>query len=233
MFNIKCDLLCLVHVFVYILNRRVYCSFYIPCRIRIACRGHNVLVDGKACLIWYCLKARQLHFFASCEKYKNEFDKKMQTGFDMVETGEANIPEDFLKSVIGVLRVLFEDSMMSAQRFAKVCGRTQVTGRDMYFALMYEAHEFFDRDDLETRFLKQSAVESDDEEDEAESSEEDEEVTEAYSTDCVVPDDQGFHKAVMMYAQQWETWMPEDPMKQMLKRAIDDTAQRLPEMMPI
>ena len=117
----------------------------------------------------------------------------------------------------------------------------------MYYALMYETHEFFDKN-IDDRFFaelereREHTYETDDDEEggeegSEENGEEDgeedsegteDEIQEEYTIDCVLEEEKLFHANVMKYANEWRDWFPEDPIKSMLKRAIDNTRVQVP-----
>ena len=151
----------------------------------------------------------------------------MKTGFDMTGDNTNDAQVDFLKKTICILKILTEESIKTAQRFVNTCGRTIVTGNDMYYALMYEAHEFFQKD-FDARFYDEleDAQHLSDESDGEEDNEEinsDEVNNEVYTIECVIPQDSGFHKKVLKYATEWRDWFPEDPVHKIIKDAIDKT----------
>ena len=61
---------------------------------------------------------------------------------------------DFMRKTVCILKILTEEALKTAERFVKTCGRTIITGNDMYYALMYEAHEFFHKD-FDARFYEE------------------------------------------------------------------------------
>lgn len=168
----------------------------------------------------------------------------MQTGFDLTDDGTVNDAQvDFMRKTVCILKILAEEALSTAERFVKTCGRTIITGNDMYYALMYEAHEFFQKD-FDARFYEElerekqhtylTDEESEDDEGEGEEdsleenqendeSEMQEKQHEAYTLECVIPQDSGFHSKVLKYAAEWRDWFPEDPVHKMIKDAIDKT----------
>lgn len=164
----------------------------------------------------------------------------MKTGFDMMDSDVVdNAQVDFMRKTVCILKILADEAMSTAERFVKTCGRTIITGNDMYYALMYEAHEFFQKD-FDARFYEEFEKESQhtymtDEESEDDDEESDEEAEknddstvqeikhEAYTLECVIPQDSGFHSKVIKYATEWRDWFPEDPVHKMIKDAIDKT----------
>ena len=75
----------------------------------------------------------------------------MRSGFD-VTPGEA-VDVDFLRKVASIMKVLLQQSIATAHRFAQACGRRVITARDTRLALQYEAHEFCKRESLDADFL--------------------------------------------------------------------------------
>ena len=160
---------------------------------------------------------------------------------------EPPLDDDFWGTVGAILYALMEDAVRTAARFADTCGRRTVTARDTLYALKYEAHEFFERDGLEERVAalraeddEASETDEDDEDgadaerDDASETDEDasgdedgadaerDEAPEAYTTDFVRGDEL-FHRAVLRVDAEWSSWDPTDPVKAMMKRAIDNT----------
>ena len=87
--------------------------------------------------------------------FLNWLNNKMKTGFDMVDDDTVNDAQvDFMRKTVCILKILTEEALKTAERFVKTCGRTIITGNDMYYALMYEAHEFFHKD-FDARFYEE------------------------------------------------------------------------------
>jgi len=161
-------------------------------------------------------------------------DYQMKTGFDMLENDKFDATQlDFLRKTVAIMKILSEEAIKTAEKFTKSCGRKIITGNDMYYALMFEAHEFFGKD-IDNRFFEelnienQHTYETDDEngeEDEAE--DETTEEDEAYVLECKVPEMKEFHTKVIKYAEEWRNWFPEDPVQTMIKNAVDKTQTQL------
>ena len=142
-----------------------------------------------------------------------------------------NVPTDFMRKVVAILRVLSEEAVMTAKRFMRACGRSVVAPNDMRYALMFEAHEFFLKDidasfmqayqeEAEHTYETSSSAGSD--ENSSISSETDDEVVEGAvedSTACVC--DAEFHGRVMSYVDAWELWEPDDDIQRLIKSSID------------
>lgn len=161
----------------------------------------------------------------------------MKTGFDLLETNEDEIPIDFLRKTVAILKILSKEALKTAERFANSCDRHVVTGNDMYYALMYEAHEFFNKN-IDEEFLvelrneQEHTYETEDEDSEEDEEEEEDETedkpNEVYTIECKCANDKEFHEKVLNYAREWRNWFPEDPIKNLLKSAIDKTHQLQP-----
>ena len=157
----------------------------------------------------------------------------MKTGFDLLENDKFDPAQlDFLRKTVAIMKILTEEAMKSAEKFTKSCGRTIITGNDMYYALMFEAHEFFQKD-IDNRFFEelnienQHTYETDDDEDDEEDFIETSEEEEAYVLECKVTEMKEFHDKVIKYAEEWRNWLPEDPVQMMIKNAVDKTQQQL------
>ena len=160
----------------------------------------------------------------------------MRTGFDLLENNEEFDENqiDFLRQTVAIMKVLTQEAMKTSERFTKACGRSQITGNDMYYALMYEAHEFFDKD-IDARFTEELAEErthtyytdDEDEDDEGNEYEESNENEEKYTIDLIIEKEKEFHTKIIKYANEWRQWFPEDPVKMMIKKSIDSTRQQL------
>jgi histone H3/H4 len=121
----------------------------------------------------------------------------MKTGFDIVHghDGLDTHQLDFLRKTVSIMSVLSEEALKTSERFAKACGREVVTADDMHHALMYETHEFFEKD-IERRFLtrlqeeRQHTYETDDEGEEGEREGDDEDEREGDDEDEREGDDE-------------------------------------------
>lgn len=158
---------------------------------------------------------------------------------------------DTLRVIVSVMRVLTNRTVESAERYARACGRYHVVGVDMCAALKYQAMTFFEADwDDEYAIILQEeqrhTYETDDEEegeeegdeegdegdeegdeegeegDEGDEGEEEDEEEENVSQKCVVDgEDAAFHAQVTRCVAQWDAWRPTDPIKAMVRRAVE------------
>jgi len=115
------------------------------------------------------------------------------------------VPDHVLQNAESLLLVLLEKAMLTACEYVKAANRSTVTSTDIQYALMYEAHEFWQREDIEERC---AAVAHEDCED-------CEEFTRANDSACDLA------KKMNMYHDTWNTWAPDEPAAQAMKRAID------------
>lgn len=164
----------------------------------------------------------------------------MKTGFNMLADANADTSDDFMKMVAALLSVLCEEAMHTAVRFTQCCGRNVVTAQDTMLALKYESHKFWDKD-IDNRFVEclrtqnndpdlsdaDSDVENSGDEqcDDGESEEAEDQDEPAFHTVAQDGCDIAFYEQVMKIVAEWSEWNPEDPVKLLLKRAIDSTSK--------
>jgi hypothetical protein len=154
----------------------------------------------------------------------------MKTGFDLViDNNENNSQIEFMRKSVSMMNILAEEALETSVRFAKCCGRNVVQPQDMHYALMYEAHEFFEKD-IDSRFFQNleqeqthtyDTEEEDDEEDEEKQPEET--IEEEYTDKLMLKEEEEFHQKVLDYAKNWDNWFPDDSVKQLIKQSIDKT----------
>lgn len=165
----------------------------------------------------------------------------MRTGFNPLTEPEPGVDKDFLRMVVALMSILCEEAVKSAARFSACCGRRLITGKDTLIALKYESHKFWDKQ-IDERFIQrleeekthtyETDEESEDEEGEEEGEEADanedqeEEEEEEYHTDVKVEHDRCFYDEVMRISNEWDAWSPDDPVKRLLKNAIEATSER-------
>jgi hypothetical protein len=168
----------------------------------------------------------------------------MKTGFDLESEDKFDV--EFMRKTVAIMKVLTREALSTSCRFVKSCGREYVTGNDMYYALMYEAHEFFEKS-IDKEFFeelekeREHTYETDDEDEDDEDDEDDgddgddgdgdeqnleinqDDTKETYTVELKDKSELEFHSKVIQYSQEWRDWFPDDPVKQMLKRSIDNT----------
>ena len=182
----------------------------------------------------------------------------LKTGFGNIDPSTQQV--DFLRKVFSIMKILYEESFITAARLCEICGETTVTKQHIMFAMKFEAHEFFEKD-FEEKYLRyyqeeqqhtyetedeesqdeseednSEEDESEEEEDESEEEEKEFEEGEGKSDDCKdeidehegelqfvkgTEEDQHFFDKVLSYNRDWNAWRPDDPVKALLKRAID------------
>jgi len=146
------------------------------------------------------------------------------------------------------MQVLMEEAVKTAARFSATCGRSDVMGADVVIALKYESHEFFNRPNLEDRYFQilqepMDAEDNDDheniDEDENENSDESDNessenddtaninITETCPSLEYVTGDREFYDKAINYSRTWKNWNPDDQIKRLLKRSIDQTENKL------
>ena len=64
---------------------------------------------------------------------------------------------DFDERLITIIALLLEKAMDTASKYTDHSNRNTVTDKDVMIALKYEAHEFFERDELDADFQRMMA----------------------------------------------------------------------------
>ena len=173
----------------------------------------------------------------------------MKTGLIASETHQDN-EKQMLRKVVSLLKILMTQSMKTAEKFVTACGRNIIAAQDIKLALKYEAHEFIHRDfddeffenlreeETHTYETESEGEEGEEEGDEGEEGEEGEggqsllknmgtvtEEHEDYSLECTATDVAlvEFHRKVLEYDANWDSWDPNDAYMQLLKNCIDRT----------
>ena len=153
----------------------------------------------------------------------------MRTGLlGEVETSEAE--EATTDTVVALMRVFMKDAIVVAGRYTLGQGRTTVRGEDMRGALMYCARTFFQDPDMYQKIAdeqaemdeEESSEEGEDEEEEEER-EDEEESGDEVGDDAPDPRDVQLVRHVDTIVATWDKWAPDDPVHQLIKRAIDQT----------
>lgn len=160
----------------------------------------------------------------------------MRSGIDMLETNHDDMSKDFMRKVVSIMTVLCEESLKTAAQFAECCGRETITSSDTMMALKYESRVFWDKD-IDQRFMEHMNEErmhtydtdeedGEDEDDGEEGDEDGEEDEGEYFHTTYVQGDEVFHQAVVKICEEWHEWQPTDPVKKLLKDAIEKTDRR-------
>ena len=130
-------------------------------------------------------------------------------------------------TLIALLHCLIRRAMLSAARFARVCGRTSVCKHDIIRALQYQARTFFDLgEELDAEFRASlenpqaslasiNAIVATPHDDDAP-------FTCELTSTCGL-DDRVFYNDVQKYHLEWDDWAPTDPLVFILKQSIDKT----------
>tara|TARA_B110001450_G_scaffold251229_1_gene271047 strand:- start:297 stop:854 length:558 start_codon:yes stop_codon:yes gene_type:complete len=167
-------------------------------------------------------------------------------GNDVIDTG----PDvDSIRMIVSLMTILMEEATHSGAKFAKACGRTLITSRDVVAALKYEAHFFWEkkfdervleRFQEERRHTYETDEDTDEESnaseyrgsgDEAQSDDAENmrEEDETYTENLCDPQLCEFHTNVLRVCREWPLWTPTDPAKLLLKNAIDKTERSMLE----
>ena len=132
----------------------------------------------------------------------------MQTGF-----GESQMTEEYIKSMTDIMLPVMEQAVLLAGEYCKACGRDVILPEDMQYAMKYCAMYTVGQQ-IGTMFPE--IYEGDDE---------DEDVEDVPEEDCpsfvqYAGEDIRFIQ-VNEAAERWDSWVPQSPIEQMLKNAIN------------
>lgn len=136
----------------------------------------------------------------------------MKTGFGE-SSGEYEKSQE--TALINILTPVIEKSLIIACEYAKACGRSDVTGEDLEYAMKYCAM-YTVGENIGSLFPEIYTQEEDsDEESVEEVEEEDCQPFERYSGDDPI-----FQRVNGAY-DRWNEWQPQSPVEEMLKNAIN------------
>ena len=134
--------------------------------------------------------------------------------------------EEIPKSLSDLVLPVMESATVLGAHYAKACGRDTVTAQDVQIGLMYAARNVAGKQigTLFPEIYEEEWEEVEDEEEKARLQEEAEEVDEEETFTRYSGDDEMMNK--MNECQDtWDTWVPETPLEESLKRAVDATRQ--------
>ncbi len=135
----------------------------------------------------------------------------MQTGF-----GESRMVEEYIKSMTDIMLPVMEQAMLLAGEYCKACGREVILPEDMEYAMKYCAMYTVGQQ-IGTMFPE--IYENDDQEDD------EDDIEDVPPEDCppfikYTREDIRFIQ-MNEAAERWDSWMPQSPIEQMLKNAIN------------
>ena len=121
-------------------------------------------------------------------------------------------------AVLEILKPVIESSVVIASHYCKACGRSTVTAKDMAYGMMFAARHVTGKQ-IGSLFPEIYEEDSDEEEEDEEMEEvdDDEEPWTRYEG----PDE--MMNKVNQCADTWESWVPESPVEESLKNAIDNS----------
>ena len=151
----------------------------------------------------------------------------MRTGL-VGEVASSREERELVDSVAALMRVFVRDAVEVAGRYTVGHARREVTADDMRRALMYCARTFFEHDDVEARVRRERREMEDEDEDEDEGEDEDEKDegedgnAEGDEVEAASPRTLALVRHVDAIVDVWHLWTPDDPVHQLVKRAIDN-----------
>ena len=155
----------------------------------------------------------------------------MKTGFNNVISPNQPSPEE-IREIEAMLALFISNSTVNAARYVELSNRQDITKEDIVYGLRYEVFEFLNNDNLVEK-INNMNDELDEECDEDEEGEEensmildDEDVqpfTRINNLDNFTQEDQVFVNKMNNYFDGWDDWVPETPLLNILKNAINQT----------
>jgi hypothetical protein len=123
--------------------------------------------------------------------------------------------ESIIQTAEDLFLPVVESATVLASHYANACGRTLVTAQDMQYGMMYAARHVAGK---QVGTLFPEIYDEDEEDDDASSWETVDEEDEVFTR--YTGDDEMFKKMNECY-DTWSEWVPENPMEQALKNAVD------------
>lgn len=121
-------------------------------------------------------------------------------------------------AALEILKPVIESAVLIASNYCKACGRSTVTSKDMAYGMMFSAR-YVTGKQIGSLFPEIYEEDSDEEEEDEEMEEvdDDEEPWTRYegSDEMMIK--------VNQCADTWESWVPESPVEESLKNAIDNS----------
>lgn len=138
----------------------------------------------------------------------------MRTGFDMTSDGN-DMYDSHLKTLIDIVTPVIEKAIMLSCEYAKACGRETVISKDFEYAAKYCVMRLVGQQ-IGSYFPEIYDENEDEDEDE------DIEIIDDESIEFVrySGDDPAF-KAINEAYDAWDTWVPQSPVEELLKNAIN------------
>lgn len=147
--------------------------------------------------------------------------------------------DEIPQSIRDLFLPVMESATVLGSHYAKACGRDTVTAQDVQIGLMYAARnvagkqigslfpEIYDEDsDEDEDWEEEEEWEEDDDEAEQARLEEAEEVDEAEEPFTRYTGDEDMYVKMNECFDTWDDWVPETPLEQTLKSAVDATSPK-------
>lgn len=151
----------------------------------------------------------------------------MKTGF--TNTTQQSLSEDEEFNIISLVNLFGVKAMENAAQYITYCERPGITKEDLVYGMRYEVFEFLNDPDIykKANKIKDEIIEDDDEDSDWEDIEDlilpDEEITSFTRIDesKINDENRDFINKIHHYYDTWDSWVPQSPLENILKRAID------------
>lgn len=156
----------------------------------------------------------------------------MKTGFNNVISPNQPTPEE-IREIEAMLALFISNATVNAARYVELSNRNGVTKDDIVYGLRYEVFEFLNNENLVEKINNMNdELDEEYEDEENEENEEDsmivddEEIqpfTRISNLDNFTYEDTEFINKMNNYFDGWNDWVPETPLLNILKNAINQT----------
>ena len=159
---------------------------------------------------------------------------KIKTGLDMLKSDNQDIEID--DKTLSIILLIVQKSFETALKYFEHSDRElELSYDDIIVGFKYEAHNFFDRPELDTDFPRMLQLindmnnSNDDEISEDEMSENEDDETGIANDDTFELNkcECDFCKKCNLHTKEWDNWTPDDPIKLLIKNMIDSNALNL------
>ena len=151
----------------------------------------------------------------------------MKTGFS--NTSAQGLNEDEEYNIISLVTLFGVNAMENAAQYITYCDRPGITKEDLIYGMRYEVFEFLNDPNIykKANKIKDELIDEDDDDSDWEDIDDlilpDEEITSFARIDESKINDENreFIEKMHHYYDMWNSWEPQTPLENILKRAID------------
>ena len=155
---------------------------------------------------------------------------KLQSGMNIIQNNSNDFEMD--DKTLSIILLIIQKSFETASTYFNHSNRNGFSYDDILIGFKYEAHNFFDRPELDTDFprmlklINEMSQNEDDEYDEYDEYDEDDEGIDVVHNDRFEMNtcECELCKKCNLHASEWDDWKPDDPIQLLVKSIIDNNA---------